>query len=133
MGLKKLREAIDEKKKIRERKKREKDRKKRRAQKYGQTELKHSRRGVLSCMYAFLACFLLVMLFSVSYVRRGEVNLLFGVAGLLALALAAVGLRNGIEGRKERNKNYISCRVGIVSNGILIFLFAATFVRGLWK
>lgn len=132
MGLKKLNEAIDENRKKRERKKREKERKKRRVKKYGQTELKHARRGILSCMFAVIASFLLVLLFSVSYVSRGDINVLFGLAGLLALALAVMGLRRGIEGLKERNKNYISCKWGIVCNGILIFLLAATFIRGLF-
>ena len=55
-------------------------------------------------MLAVLSAFLLVSIFSVSYLRHGDVNILIGIAGLLALVLAVSGLRRGIEGFKERNK-----------------------------
>ena len=50
-----LRESADERAVRREHTKREKERRKRRIHKYGQMELKHSRRGCLSCMLAVLS------------------------------------------------------------------------------
>lgn len=132
MGLKNRKEAAGERAKERERRKREKEKRKRRAHKYGQTELKHSKRGTLSCMLAFISAFLTALIFSVSYISRGEVDILVGLAGLLALALAVAGLIRGIEGFKERNKNYRSCKVGVVCNAILLLVFVATFIRGLF-
>lgn len=127
-----LRESADERARLRERKKREKERRKRRIHKYGQMELKHSRRGCISCMFAVLSVFFLMIIFSVSYLRHGDVNMLIGVAGLLALVLAAYGLSRGIEGFKERNKNYITCKVGTACNGILLLIYLAIFIRGLF-
>ena len=50
-----LRESADERAIRREHTKREKERRKRRIHKYGQMELKHSRRGCISCMLAVLS------------------------------------------------------------------------------
>ena len=110
-----LRESADERAIRREHTKREKERRKRRIHKYGQMELKHSRRGCISCMLAVLSAFLLVSIFSVSYLRHGDVNILIGIAGLLA-----------------RNKNYITCKVGTACNGILLLIYLAIFIRGLF-
>ena len=117
-----LRENADERAVRREHTKREKERRKRRIHKYGQMELKHSRRGCLSCMLAVLSAFLLISIFSVSYIRHGDVN----------IVLAVSGLRRGIEGFKERNKNYITCKVGTACNGILLLIYLAIFIRGLF-
>ena len=62
-----LRESADERAIRREHTKREKERRKRRIHKYGQMELKHSRRGCISCMLAVLSAFFLISIFSVSY------------------------------------------------------------------
>lgn len=83
-------------------------------------------------MLAFISAFLTVLIFSVSYISRGEVNILIGAAGIMALVLAVAGLLRGIEGFKERNKKYISCKAGIVCNVILLLIFLATFIRGLF-
>ncbi|MDO4312173.1 MAG: DUF6142 family protein [Eubacteriales bacterium] len=132
MGLIRRREAADDKARERQRRKREKERRRRRTYKYGQTEVKHSRRGILSCTLAFISAFLMVLIFSVSYISRGEVNIFIGLAGIMAFVIAVVGLLRGIEGFRERNKNYASCKVGVVCNGILLLAFAATFIRGLF-
>ena len=83
-------------------------------------------------MLAVLSAFFLISIFSVSYLRHGNVNILIGIAGLLALALAVSGLRRGIEGFKARNKNYITCKVGTACNGILLLIYLAIFIRGLF-
>ena len=114
------------------RRKMQRERKKRRAQRFGQMELKHARRGTISCMLALCSVFLLVLTFSVSYGSRGEVGLFIGILGLAALAMSVVGLLRGIEGFKERNKNYLSCKVGVAGNAVLILMFASMFIRGLF-
>ena len=67
-------------------------------------------------------CIFLISIFSVSYLRHGNVNILIGIAGILALVLAVSGLRRGIEGFKERNKNYITCKVGMACNELCSFI-----------
>ena len=76
--------------------------------------------------------FLLVLAFSASYISRGDVGLLIGFVGLFALALAVAGLKNAVQGFKEREKNYLTCKVGAALNGVLLAGLAAIFLRGLF-
>lgn len=128
----KLISTIRDKKKERERVRQEKEKIKRRSRKYGHSEEKHSKRGMLSCILAACAVFLSVLVFSVSYISRGEVSLLIGFVGLIILALSATGLFRAIQGFKERNRNYLTCRIGIVCNGILLLGLIGIFLRGLF-
>lgn len=147
MGLRKRKEPAEDKVKVRkswrqelkkynqdrERRKREKERRKRRTYKYGQAKLKHSKRGLVSSGLAFTSTFLMMLIFSVSYISRGEVNILIGFTGLGVIAMSILGLEQGIKGLKEREKNYISCKGGILCNGILLLIFTATYIRGFFR
>lgn len=132
MILRRLKDAADDRAKDREKKKSEKEKLKRRSRKYGQAELKHSKRGILSCMMAGCTLFLLVLVFSVSYISKGDVNILIGLVGLGALALSAAGLVKGIQGFKEREKNYLTCKIGTGLNGAFLLGLFAIFLRGLF-
>lgn len=132
MLIRSLREKRKDRAEERKKKKREKERKKRRSRKYGQAELKHARRGVKSCIMAAGVLFLLVLIFSVSYITKGDVNILMGIAGILSLVGAAMGCNLAIQGFKEREKNYITCKVGAVLNGIFLLGLLAIFLRGLF-
>ena len=59
-------------------------------------------------------------------------GLLIGFVGLFALALAVAGLKNAVQGFKEREKNYLTCKVGAALNGVLLAGLAAIFLRGLF-
>lgn len=131
MFLRSLREAAADRAEERKKKKIEKEKMKRRSRKYGQVQLKHSRRGIRSCFFGVCSLFLLVIAFSVSYITKGEVNALIGVVGLAALALAAAGAAKGVTGFREREKNYSTCKVGVVMNGILLLGMIGIFLRGL--
>lgn len=132
MLLRRLREAIEEMAQRHKKKKAEKEKMKRRSRKYGQAQLKHSRRGMRSTFLGVCCLFLLVLAFSVSYISRGDVGLLIGFVGLFALALAVAGLKNAVQGFKEREKNYLTCKVGAALNGVLLAGLAAIFLRGLF-
>ena len=47
------------------------------------------------------------------------------------LALAVYGFRLGLRGLNERDKKYITCKVGIGVNGLVLAGVAAIFIRGL--
>ena len=108
---------------------REKQRK--RITKYGQAKPRHAKKGIYSCCYAFVVLLLLYLMVSVSFRGKGEVSILFGFVGLGTIALAAIGIWLGVRGMKEREKNYITCKIGIGVNGIVVLGLAAIFVRGL--
>ena len=130
--LRKLREVIIEMRKERQKKKAEREKMKRRSRKFGQAELKHSRRGVMSCLLAGLNLFFLVLVFSVSYISRGDVSILIGMVGLGCLVLAFSGFQQGIQGFKERDKNYLTCKIGVACNGLFVLGLFIIFLRGLF-
>lgn len=132
MFLRSLKEAAEDRAEERKKKKIEKEKMKRRSRKYGQAQLKHSRRGIKSCFLAVCSLFILALIFSVSYITRGDVNILIGFCGIFVVILAAAGLKAGIQGLKEREKNYITCKVGIALNGVFLLGMAGIFIRGLF-
>lgn len=113
-------------------KEREKRRKTMIRTKFGQTPLKHAKKGVKSCMFSSVSSFLLLLLLSSSFVTDGDVSLLMGVIGIISMGLALGGLVAGIRGFKERDKNYVTCKIGIAWNGFLTFGMCAIFIRGLF-
>lgn len=129
--IRNLKERAEDRAKARARRKREKERQKRRYYKHGQVKLKHSKRGLVSSALAFTSAFLMMLIFSVSYINRGDVTIFIGFTGLMVLVMSAVGIERGIRGYiKEREKNYVSCKAGIICNAILLLIFTATFIRG---
>ena len=99
---------------------------------YGQAPKCHARQGIKSCMYFVLAAFVLLLMVSVSFVLKGKVSILVGFAGLFVLVMASLGLVSGIRGFKERDKNYITCKIGAICCGLLVLGMCAIFIRGLF-
>ncbi len=67
----------------------------------------------------------------ISYRGKGEVGIVIGFAGLGTIALAGIGIWLGGRGMKEREKNYITCKIGIGINTAVLIGLAMMFVRGL--
>ena len=118
-----------------EAKKRAKEREKRRKKmirtKYGQTQRRHAKKGIKSCIYAFFSIFFLFLLIATSFVENGQVGMLMGIAGLMILALSIAGTKMAVQGFKERDKNYITCKIGLGCNAAVLLCMFAIFVRGL--
>lgn len=110
---------------------RAKQRKKMLRTKYGQTPLRHARKGVYSCIYGGVVLVLVLLMLIISFLAKGEISVIFGLIGLGTLVLSGMGLYLGIKGLRERNKNYITCKVGIGINGVFLLGMAAIFIRGL--
>lgn len=108
---------------------REKQRK--RITKYGQAKPRHAKKGIYSCCYAFVVFLLLLLMFSISYRKKGDIGMILGFAGLGTMALAGMGVWLGGRGMKEREKNYITCKVGIGINLTAFLGLMAIFIRGI--
>ena len=98
---------------------------------YGQKPLKHAKKGVQSCVLAGVVLFLLLVMLSASWLAKGEVGVTIGAAGLLVLFLAIHGLRSGLKGFKERDKDYITCRAGTAINAAVLAGMVLLYIRGL--
>lgn len=112
-------------------KEREKRRKKMIRTKYGQAPRRHAKKGIKSCIYAFFSMFFLFLLISSAFVENGQVGVLLGLAGFMIVALAVAGTKNAVYGFKERDKNYITCKIGLGCNAAVLLCMFAIFVRGL--
>ena len=75
---------------------------------------------------------LLVLMLIIAFASKGEVNILIGFIGLGTLALSFMGLLLGVRGFRERDKNYITCKVGIGANAAFLLGLTAIFIRGLF-
>ena len=113
--------------------KREKDRRKEFLKtKYGQKPLKHAKKGVQSCLFGGIVLILLLLTLISSFAAKGEVGMIMGAVGLGIVFVASRGLMLGIKGFRERDKNYISCKIGTILNSGALLGMAAIFIRGLF-
>ena len=99
---------------------------------YGQRQKKHARKGIQSCMMAVLGAALVMMMIVHSFKAKGDISVLYGLLGFAIPVIAWRGLVYAIRGFNEREKNYITCKVGAGCNGVLIFCMCAIFIRGLF-
>jgi hypothetical protein len=93
--------------------------------------MKHSRRGIRSCQQAVLVFVLIVSMFNVSYILKGNIGRIWGFLGIASIVISIWGLKNGVVGLKDKNRRTMTCKVGIVLNALWIILFVTIFFRGL--
>lgn len=130
--IKKLKDAINDMVKEHEKKKKRREILKRRSQKFGQVKRQHSKRGVASCMTGILSLFFLILIFSAAYINREESGILLGFMGIGVLFMSISGFRKAKEGFKERERDYITCKIGAAVNGTFIVLLILIYLRGLF-
>lgn len=112
--------------------KKSKSKKNMHSRKYGQVKLRHARRGVYSCLFAILTYLTQVGLIAIAYIMQGNAPTVIGSLAWITAIFSGVGLYYGIQGFKEREKNYIMCKIGIGANTIIIALYIMLFIRGLF-
>ena len=111
---------------------RSRERKKRGNRKYGQAKLKHAKKGIWSCVCAGNVLAVFVILLIVAYTTGGTAAGYVGGLGLLALLLSVLGLYLARKGFKEREKDYLTCKIGMAGNLLLFIVFVAIFCWGLF-
>lgn len=111
---------------------REKERKNRKNRRYGQTKLKHAKRGVLSCVLSGIVGVLLIGLLTAAYVSGGTAAPLIGGLGLSSVILAGTAFYMALKGFREREKDYLTCKIGVCCSSIFIILYISIFCRGLF-
>ncbi len=110
---------------------RAKNRKKMVKTKYGQRPFRHSKKGVSSCILASFAFVILIGMLIISFHFKGDMNILAGFVSIAVLVMAGRGLYMAVKGFKERERNYITCKVGIGLNIFLLLMMILIFIRGL--
>ena len=131
--MKKMKKVRDEEKeREREERERERERKKRRKRKYGQAKPKHAKRGIYSCVMSGTACVLLIVLLAIAYTNGGTTAPVIGGVGISAFLLTCAGFYTAIRGFREREKDYLTCKIGVAVSILLIVGFVSIFCRGLF-
>lgn len=114
-----------------EERQREKERKKRGARKYGQANYKHSRKGVVSCISSIGGLVILAGCIFYAFLARGNANGIIGGLAVLSLVLSINGIRLAIGGFHERERNYLTCKIGLPAGFVSVVFFLAIFIGGL--
>ena len=114
-----------------EERQREKERKKRGARKYGQANYKHSRKGVVSCISSIGGLVILAGCIFYAFLARGNANRIIGGLAVLSLVLSINGIRLAIGGFHERERNYLTCKIGLPAGFVSVIFFLAIFIGGL--
>lgn len=109
----------------------EKERKQRGTRKYGQADLKPSRKGTLSCISGGAGLLLLADCILAAFAARGKAPGIVGGLAILSLILSVNGVRLAIAGFRERDRNYLVCKVGLPVSFASIVFFLALFIGGL--
>ena len=114
-----------------EERQREKERKKRGARKYGQANYKHSRKGIVSCISGIGGLLILAGCIGYAFFARGNAHGIIGGLAILSLVLSINGIRLAIGGFHERERNYLTCKIGLPAGFVSVILFLAIFIGGL--
>ena len=129
--IKRKEKNTEEAKALALKKEREKQRKKMIRTKYGQAPLRHAKKGIKSCFHAAFSVFFMFLMIASSYLNNGDVGIAMGLVGIFVFVLSVMGTINGIQGFKERDKNYVTCKTGLAINGTIVLFISIIFIRGL--
>lgn len=92
-------------------------------------QIKHSHMGIWSCAYALGATIVIFVAILLAYLKHGESAGYVGGIGILAVGLSIFGIQAGSKGLKERERKYITCRVGIACNILILNFFNCDICR----
>ena len=68
----------------------------------------------------------------IAYISAGTAAPYIGGLAFVTLILTVAGCVLAVRGLKEREKNYLTCKIGIGCNIFFIIAFIAIFCRGLF-
>lgn len=114
-----------------EERQKEKERKKRGTRKYGQAKYKYSRMGAISCGCAAAALLLLAGCILYAYLARGAAAGVVSGIAVVSMVLSIMGIRAAVKGFRERERNYLTCKIGLPGSTLVLLLFLAIFIGGL--
>lgn len=73
----------------------------------------------------------LIVMIIISIVTGGNAPAFVGGLALVIFFGSWMGVITGFRGFKERDKNYITCKIGVACNLAILIGFAGIFIRGL--
>lgn len=88
------------------------------------TNRKHSQKAVMSTVFGVLCTVSLVAVTVLSYSREGDVPAGYGFTGVFAMILSLIGLVLGILAVRETDRFKFFGWLGILLNGISLFMIS---------
>lgn len=101
--------------------------------KYGKKKVKHSGMGKVSCWMALVSLALIAGSILTAYVMRGRTLSIVGGLGIISIVIAGNGFRKAMKGFRDRNRNYMTCRIGAALNSVILLGLIIIFFRGVLK
>lgn len=87
---------------------------------YKFTNKKHSPKAVMSTVFGILSDVSLIVLVYLSYLRGGQVPVNYGIAVILVLIFAIIGVLLGVLAWQEREKFKVFAIIGLVLNAVAL-------------
>ena len=87
--------------------------------------------GAFSCGCAAAALLLLAGCILYAYLARGAAAGVVGGIAVVSMVLSIMGIRAAVKGFRERERNYLTCKIGLPGSTLVLLLFLAIFIGGL--
>lgn len=94
------------------------------------TVFTHSHMGACSCYFAVASLLVFAAAVMVSFWLGARGTRFTGGLGGVAVLLSFGGMRAAMDGFRERDKNYINCKVGIAANIVILLFLIVVFIIG---
>ena len=66
-----------------------------------------------------------------AYLARGAAAGVVGGIAVVSMVLSIMGIRAAVKGFRERERNYLTCKIGLPGSTLVLLLFLAIFIGGL--
>jgi hypothetical protein len=86
--------------------------------------------GACSCYFAVASLVVFAAAVLATFFLGNRVSNFTGGLGGVAVLLAFGGMRAAMDGFRERDKNYVNCKVGIASNIVILLFLIVIFIIG---
>lgn len=94
------------------------------------TVFTHSHMGACSCYFAVASLVVFAAAVLATFFFGSRVSNLTGGLSGVAVLLAFGGMRSAMDGFRERDKNYMNCKVGIAANIVILLFLIVVFIIG---
>lgn len=96
----------------------------------GRTVFTHSHMGAWSCYFAIASLVVFAAAVLVAFWLGTKGVRFTGGLGMVSVLLAFGGMRAAMDGFRERDKNYVNCKVGIAVNIVILLFLIVVFIIG---
>ncbi|WP_099470040.1 DUF6142 family protein [Konateibacter massiliensis] len=96
------------------------------------SDKRHAVSGITSTVLGVISLGLMIALFIISYLQKGNAGIYTGSIGLSALIIAIVGLVKGLKSFGEKERYYLFSKIGSITNAIILIFWIAIYVIGTW-